>query len=106
MASLVAQTVKNPPAMQETQVQSLGQDYPLEKEMANWYSCLENPMNRGACWATVRGIAESDMMEQLTIQNINHSDGKAPYLFFKNDNTHMKIQPISDKSFHLDMSLY
>ena len=31
MASLVAQTVKNPPAMQETWVQSLGQEDPLEK---------------------------------------------------------------------------
>ena len=33
-ASLVAQLVKNLPAMQETQVQSLGQEGPLEKEMA------------------------------------------------------------------------
>ena len=33
-ASLVAQTVKNLPAMQGTQVQSLGQKDPLEKEMA------------------------------------------------------------------------
>ena len=33
-ASLVAQMVKNPPAMQETQVQSLGQEGPLEKKMA------------------------------------------------------------------------
>ena len=33
-ASLVAQSVKNPPAMQETQVQSLGQEDPLEKEMS------------------------------------------------------------------------
>ena len=31
---LVAQVVKNPTAMQETQVQSLGGDDPLEKEMA------------------------------------------------------------------------
>ena len=30
-ASLVAQLVKNPPAMQETLVQFLGQEYPLEK---------------------------------------------------------------------------
>ena len=30
-ASLVAQMVKNLPAMQETQVQSLGQEGPLEK---------------------------------------------------------------------------
>ena len=33
-ASLVAQTVKNLPAMQETQVRSLGWEDPLEKEMA------------------------------------------------------------------------
>ena len=32
-ASLVAQTVKNMPAMQETQVGSLGGEYPLEKGM-------------------------------------------------------------------------
>ena len=31
--SLVAQTVRDPSAMQETQVQSLGQEYPLEKGM-------------------------------------------------------------------------
>ena len=30
----MAQRVKNPPSMQETQVQSLGQEDPLEKEMA------------------------------------------------------------------------
>ena len=24
------------------------------------YSCLRNPMHRGACWATVHGVAESD----------------------------------------------
>ena len=33
MASLMAQTVKSLPAMQETWVQSLGQEEPLEKEM-------------------------------------------------------------------------
>ena len=25
------------------------------------HSCLENPMDRGAWWATVQGVAESDM---------------------------------------------
>ena len=34
LASLVAQMVKNPPAMQETWVQSLGWEDPLEKGMA------------------------------------------------------------------------
>ena len=39
-ASLVAQAVKNPPAMQETHTQSLGQEDPLEKEMATHSSIL------------------------------------------------------------------
>ena len=40
LASLVAQMVKNLPAMQETQVQSLGQEDPLEKGMATHSSIL------------------------------------------------------------------
>ena len=55
-ASLVAQLVKNPPAMQETWIQSLawvdplekGKDYPLQ------YSCLENSMDD-----TVHGVTKS-----------------------------------------------
>ena len=39
-ASLVAQTIKNLPAMQEAWVQSLGQKDPLEKEMATHSSIL------------------------------------------------------------------
>ena len=39
-ASLVTQMVKNLPAMQETRVQSLGQEVPLEKEMATHSSIL------------------------------------------------------------------
>ena len=39
-ASLVAQMVKNLPAMQETRVQSLGQEYSLEKEMTTHSSIL------------------------------------------------------------------
>ena len=39
-ASLVAQSGKNLPAMQETQVQFLGQEDPLEKEMATHSSIL------------------------------------------------------------------
>ena len=38
--TLVAQTVKNLPAMQETQVRSLGWEDPLEKEMATHFSIL------------------------------------------------------------------
>ena len=36
----MAQTVKNPPAMQETQVRSLGQEDPLEEGMATQSSIL------------------------------------------------------------------
>ena len=39
-SSLVAQLVKKLPAMQETQVQFLGQEDPLEKEMATHSSIL------------------------------------------------------------------
>ena len=57
-ASLVAQMVKNLPAVQETLVQSLGWEdpgegngYPLQ------YSGLENSMDREAWWATVHQLA-------------------------------------------------
>ena len=35
-----------------------GNGYPLQ------YSCLGNPMDRGACQATVHGVAESDITER------------------------------------------
>ena len=40
MTSLVAQMVKNLPAMQETWVRSLGHEDPLDKEMATYSSIL------------------------------------------------------------------
>ena len=48
--SLMVQMVKNPPAMQETWVRSLGQEGPLEKGLATHYSilALENFKDRGA----------------------------------------------------------
>ena len=60
-ASLVAQMVKNPPAMQKTQVQSLGWENPLEKEMVNplQHSCLENSVDRGSWPVTVHGVSKS-----------------------------------------------
>ena len=41
-ASLIAQMVKNPPVMQETLVQSLGWEDPLEEEMATHSSVRMN----------------------------------------------------------------
>ena len=57
-ASLAAPLVKNPPAMQDTQVQSLGGEDPLEKGMATHSSILAWKI-RGAWWATVHGVAKS-----------------------------------------------
>ena len=103
---LVAQMMKNPPAVQETWVQSLGCKDPLEKEMAIYssilgaslvaqmvkissamqetqvqsleipwrrngyplqYSCLQNPMDRGAYWATVHGVAQNQTRQRWLI---------------------------------------
>ena len=60
LASLVAQLVKNQPAMQETQVRSLGQEESPGGGSGNplQYPCLENPINRGAWGATVHGVTE------------------------------------------------
>ena len=58
-ASLVAQLVKNLPAMQETLVQPLGWEDPL-------YSCLENPHGqRSLVGYSPWGHKESDMTEHL-----------------------------------------
>ena len=58
--------VKNPPAVQETWVQSLGQEDPLEKGMAAPSSTLAwgNPMDRGAWRATAHGVAESQTCKE------------------------------------------
>ena len=58
---LAAQMVKNLPAVQETWVQSLGREDPLEEGMATHSSVLglENPMDRGAWQATVHGVTKS-----------------------------------------------
>ena len=57
-AFLLAQMVKNLPAIQETWVRTLGQEDPLGREwIPTQYSCLENPMDKAAWWATVHGVA-------------------------------------------------
>ena len=57
----MAQWVKNMPAMQETQVQSLSWEDSLGKEMATHSSslALEKLMDRGAWQVTVHGVAKS-----------------------------------------------
>ena len=64
----VAQTVKNPPEMWETWAQYLGWQYPGGGHgNPLQYSCLENPMDRGAWRGTVHGVSESDVTKWLSI---------------------------------------
>ena len=72
-ASLVAQTVKNPSAMQETWIQYLGWEDPLEEGMETHSSILawRIPMDRRAWRAIVYGVTqESDMTEQLSTAQV------------------------------------
>ena len=72
VASLVVEMVKNSPAMQETWVQSLGWDDPLEERVAThsgilaWRICTD----RCVWWATIHGsLKEMDMTERLNTQD-------------------------------------
>ena len=68
-ASLVAQTVKNLPAMQEIWVLSLGQEDPLEKEMATHSTVLawKTPWTEEPGGLHPWGHKELDTAEQLTL---------------------------------------
>ena len=61
---LVAQMVKNLPAMQETQVQSLGQEDPLEKVMATHSSIL--------AWK-IPWAEEPGGLQSVGLQRVGHS---------------------------------
>ena len=78
-ASHVAQTIKNLPAMQETQVPTLGQEAPMEKGMVTHSSILDGEFHGQRSLACYRPwvCKESDTGEQLT----QHKDtGKLPYV--------------------------
>ena len=59
----MAQRLKRLPAMWETRVRSLGREDSPGEGNGNplQYSCLENPMDRGAWWATVHEVAKSQI---------------------------------------------
>ena len=61
--SLVAQTVKNLSAMWETQVQSLGLEVPLEKEMATHSSIF--------AWRIPR-MEEAGRLQSMGLQRVGH----------------------------------
>ena len=57
----MAQMVENLPAVQETQVPSLGQEDSPRERHGNplQYSFLENSMDRGTRWAAAHGVSKS-----------------------------------------------
>ena len=63
-ASLVAQKVKRLPTMQETSVQSLGREDPLEKEMATHSSIL--------AWR-IPGTEEPGGLQPMGLQRVGHN---------------------------------
>ena len=89
----MAQTVKNQRVIQETWVQSLGWEDPLEKGMAThssilawrilWteepdrlqsvYSCLENPTDGAAWWAAISGVPQN----QTRLKQLSSSSSSA-----------------------------
>ena len=72
-SSLVVQLVKHLPAMLETQIQSLGQEDSLEKEVATHSSVLawKNPMDRGVWWTAIHRVAkESGTTEHVSNNSV------------------------------------
>ena len=92
-AFLAAQSVKNLLAMQETWVWSLGQEDPLEKEMATHSSILawriswtEEP---GKATQSM-GLQESDTTERLNHHHVPHSRTLL-FIHFTNNSLHLPI---------------
>jgi len=91
-ASLIAQLVNHLPAVQDLgsipgsgRSPGEGNDNPLQ------YSCLENPMDRGAWWATVHRAVRlrqalmtkpppPEAIRGMIIQRVRHSQWKAHYM--------------------------
>ena len=68
---MVAQMVKNLPAMQKTRVLFLGQEDPLEKRMATHCSILawRIPWTQEPPGCSLCGLKELDRTDQLTLSN-------------------------------------
>ena len=49
-------------------IPALGRSPGREHDNPLQYSCLENPMDRGACWAAVHAITVSELTERLSMQ--------------------------------------
>ena len=82
------QMIKNPPAVRETWLQSLGWEDPMEDGMASHSSILawSIPIDRGAWWATYSpwGHKESDMTERLSIHRETKKNKQLDFPCYEN----------------------
>ena len=80
LASLEAQSVKNPPAKQETQVQSLGWEDPLEEGMATHSSIITRRIPQteepGACSPQDHKESDTSEVTKLAWKRQNYRDRK------------------------------
>ena len=99
-ASLLAQLVKNPPAMWETSVQSLGWEDSLEKGKVTHSSILAWRIPWSVC-----GIAESDRIQRLSLSYKNMTElsihMKESDLYKHEENVFINKWPLTTSSFFL-----
>ena len=89
-ASLLAQTVKNLPAMQETQVPSLGQEDPLEKGMATHVSMGSHRVRQDSsdlaythtvCVDCYKRISQTRCVKQKKLSHNSGLAGRADFVW-------------------------
>ena len=95
--SLVAQTVKCLPAMQEIRVQSLGQEYTLEKEMATHSSTL--------AWK-ITWTEERDRLQSMGSQRVGHDWATSLYLLYLHSQRLQYNQWSRIRCFFLELSCF
>ena len=89
VAKQVALVVKNPPANAGDArdvglISGLGRCPEVGNGNALQYACLENPMDRGSWWATVHGVAESQiLLKQLSMDSCMHGRNQLVFNRFK-----------------------
>ena len=100
--SLVAQVVKNMPAMQETQVRSLNWEDPLGRGMAAHSSMFgwRIPMDRGAWQATVHGVTKS----QTWLSAYTHINPNWGPFYKRSDHCPSKCQVLERKEQEIDVN--
>ena len=81
-ASLVAQTVKNPSAMRETWVRSLGQENPLKKGMATHSSSF--------AWR-IPWAEETGRLWSMGLQRVGHNRTKKKFHTHTHTHTHTRV---------------